>query len=151
MMRFWIIAAVTVLGIALAGCGRGTAGPPSGPSDRTLVEVTQTQPAAEECPPDAACAPENDRTVPAVVGVPVEDACRVLGRRGYSGGIFAVRGNGGEGAGRMVAQAPKPAAEYFLGGMVHLIVSGPFAVGELSPDSYCVDRTDLGMKQFPVD
>lgn len=34
--------------------------------------------------------------------------------------------------------------------MVHLVVSGPFAVEGLPRDSNCVDRTDMGMEQFPV-
>lgn len=148
-MRFWIIAAIAVVGIALAGCGQGAAGPPFGPSDRTSVEGTPS--AAEGSPPNAVGAPENERAVPAVVGTPVGEACQILGRGGYSGGIFAIKSTGGAAAGRVVAQDPKPGARYFLGGMVHLIVSEPFAVEELPSNSYCVDRIDLGMEQFPVD
>ena len=148
-MRFWIIAAIAAVGIALAGCGPEEAGPPSGPSDRTSVEGTPS--AAGGPPSNAVGAPENGRAVPAVVGKPVGEACQILGRGGYSGGIFAVKSASGAGAGRVVAQDPKPGAEYFLGGMVHLIVSGSFAVEELPRNSYCVDRTDLGMKRFGVD
>ena len=149
-MRFWIIAAVAAVGIALAGCGQGAAVPPSGSSDRTLVEDTPS--AAEGTPPNAVGAPENERAVPAVVGMPVKEACQTLGRGDYSGGVFAIRKSArGAGAGSVVAQDPKPGAEYFLGGMVHLIVSEPFAVEDLPRNSNCVDRTDMGMEQFGVD
>ncbi len=148
-MRFWIIAAMAVVGIALAGCGQGAAGPPSGSSDRTLVEGTPS--AAEGSPPNAVGAPENDRAVLAVVGMPVEEACLTLGRGNYSGGIFAIKSARGAGVGSVVAQDPKPGARYFLGGMVHLIVSEPFAVEDLPRNSNCVDRTDMGIEQFGVD
>ena len=105
----------------------------------------------EECPPEAQCAPKNDRPVPDVLGVPVERACRTLDRSAYSGGIVAVESSDGLGAGRVVAQDPKPGAGYFEGALVHLVVSGPFAVEELPRDSNCVDQTDLGIEQFPVD
>ena len=149
MMRFWIIAAMAVVTIALTGCGQRVADPPSGPSDRTLVEGTPS--AAEGSPPNAVVAPENERAVPAVVGMPVEEACLILWRGNYSGGIFAIKSARGAGAGSVVAQDPKPGAEYFLGGMVHLIVSEPFVVEDLPRNSNCVDRTDMGMEQFGVD
>lgn len=76
------------------------------------------------------------------------------GRRdgvGGSHGIFAVERGGEAEAGRIAAQDPKPGAGYFEWAMVHLVVSGPFSVEELPRDSNCVDRTDMGMEQFPVD
>ncbi len=68
-MRFWIIVAVAVVGMPMSGCGPGAAGPPSGPSDRTLLEGTSSS--AGVSSPNAVGAPENERAVPAVVGTPV--------------------------------------------------------------------------------
>ena len=159
---FRAIAAAAIVVTALAGCGQGETGVSAGPAGRaTTSSSLQTEMTAfsgagtavveEECPPDAACAPANDRPVPDVVGMRVGEACRALGRSAYSGGVFAVERAGEAEAGRIAAQDPKPGAGYFEGGMVHLVVSGPFAVEGLSRDSNCVDRTDMGMEQFPVD
>lgn len=134
-------------------CGRGppTTAPGASPAASGEETLLSGGGEMEECPLEAQCAPKNDRPVPDVLGVPVERACRTLGRSAYSGGIFAVESSDGLGAGRVVAQDPAPGAKYTLGGMVHLVVSEPFAVAQLPRNSNCVDRTDLGMEQFPVD
>ena len=53
--------------------------------------------------------------------------------------------------GRVVAQDAMFGVKWGLSGMVHLIVSGPFAVEQLPRNSNCVDRTELGIEHFPVD
>lgn len=160
MVLFRAFTAAAIVVTALAGCGQGETGVSAGPAGRATgsppspTEMTAFSGAGtgeEECSPNAQCAAANDRPVPNVVGMQVEDACRALGRSAYSGGVFAVERGGGAEAGRIAAQDPKPGARYFEGAMVHLVVSGPFAVEELPRNSNCVDRTDMGMEQFPVD
>ena len=161
MVLFRAFTAAAIVVTALAGCGQGetvvparpegrTTGSPPPPTEMTAFSGAGT--AAEEgCPPNAQCAATNDRPVPDVVGMRVADACRVLGRRVYSGGVFAVERVGEAEAGRIAAQDPKPGTGYFEGAMVHLVVSGPFAVEGLPRGSNCADRTDMGLEQFPVD
>jgi hypothetical protein len=160
MVLFRAFAAAAIVVTALAGCGQGETGVSAGPAGRATgspqspTEMTAFSGAGtgeEECSPNAQCAAANDRPVPDVVGMRVGDACRALARSAYSGGVFAVERGGDAEAGRVAAQDPKPGEGYFEGAMVHLIVSGPFAVEGLPRDSNCVDRTDMGTEQFPVD
>ncbi len=167
LLKLCAVVGFLALGLGASFCARQPAGecPDNGACGQgpPTTAVERTNPSAsgegtllssnkiEECPAGAQCAPKNKRPVPDVLGVPVDRACRTLGRSAYSGGIFAIEDGDGVGAGRVVAQDPKPGAKYFLGGMVHLIVSEPFAIGGLSRNSNCVDRTDLGIEKFPVD
>ena len=123
MVLFRAFTAAAIVVTALAGCGQGetvvSAGPagratssPPSPTEMTAFSGAGT--AVEEgCSPNAQCAAANDRPVPDVVGMRVEDACRALGRSEYSGGVFAVERGGVAQAGRIAAQDPKPGAGYF--------------------------------------
>ena len=155
-----IVTVIATVVIVLGGCGGDENQASSGSPDRTTAHVsgdrTSLAGSGERTIVGGTgfsdvLAPSNDKPVPDVVGMGVEAACRTLGRSDYAGGIFVVKRSDEVGPGRVVAQDPKPGAKYGLGGSVHLIASEPFAVEKLPRNSNCVDRTDLGMEQFPVD
>jgi beta-lactam-binding protein with PASTA domain len=75
--------------------------------------------------------------VPDVVGMRVEDACRVLLRSGYSGGVIDEAA--GARPGRVVKQDPKHGYVGGEGQLVRLTVSAPFR-DALLESSACVDR-----------
>jgi PASTA domain-containing protein len=154
MVRFLIIVAVTFVGIALAGCSQqagsapsestqGAVGsPPAGSADLTLAPGT-----AQECPPNAECAPTNDHAVRDVVGMTVTEAYRTLSRSGYACAIWAQRSGDHTGLRRVVAQKEKPGSKGYAGQLVHLTVSKSYPEGYyhprkglLPPD--CVDQRD---------
>ena len=150
--------------ITLTGCGReGDRAPseqkvtaPSLKSARVTVSPTTSYNPLENTETAVAGTPSllaasNDRRVPGVVGRKASKACQILRRDGYGGGVFAVRGNDGLGRGRIVAQDPPSGSKGSEGQLVHLIVSAPFDPERFPRDSNCVDRTDLGLEQFPTD
>jgi hypothetical protein len=154
MVRFLIIVAVTVVTIGLAGGGQRAASPPSAstqgatssPPSRSM-NLTVASGAAQECPPNAECAPPNEHAVPDVVGMTVPEAYRRLSRSGYACAIWAQRSGEHAGPRRVVAQKEKPGSKGYDSQLIHLTVSKPYPEGYyhpkkglLPPD--CVDQRD---------
>ena len=95
---------------------------------------------AEECPPNAECAPPpNSYAIPNVVGMKVGKACEAMARKEFSAYVYSERQSREVGPGRIVSQ--KPRAGSVPGGPtgVLLVVSGPFP--DLLPRSTsCANR-----------
>ena len=156
MMRFLIIVAVTGMGIALAGCGQRAASPPPSstqkPSDSQPPGSTDLTPAsgtAQECPPNAECAPPNKHAVPDVVGMTVPEAYRRLSRSGYACAIWAQRSVGHAGPRRVVAQKEKPGSKGYDGQLIHLTVSKPYPEGYYHPRKGLLPPDCVDQRVFP--
>jgi hypothetical protein len=154
MVRFLIIVAMTVVSMALAGCGQRVGSPPpastqgaAGSPPPGSTELTMASGPAQECPPNAECAPPNELALPNVVGMTVPEAYRTLLRSGYACAIWAQRSGEHAGPRRVVAQKEKPGSKGYASQLIHLTVSKPYPegyyhprIGLLPPD--CVDQRE---------
>lgn len=155
MLRLWIIAVVTTVGIVLAGCGSGAVESAEGsgdhPTSLDTAEAFETMPRGgcdDIGSDDAACATltPNDRPVADVVGMRVLAACQRLVRGGYGGGGVVVGevSSAGVGAGRVVSQDPRAGGKGFVEGPVELVVSAPYPAEALRGNHHCKDATQYG-------
>jgi PASTA domain-containing protein len=147
MRHSWIFAAVTVVGIVLAGCGQqGSDEVPSGSVDRTErteLEHRTSVPAehTRTGKPMPALAPvKNPNPIPDVVGMKVEMACRTLLRKEHLGYVWSKRHSDEFGTGRVVAQKPEPGFRPGVPHGVFLFVAKPFPA-VLPRDTSCAERT----------
>ncbi len=146
MMRSWIFAAVSVVGIVLAGCGQGADEVPSGSVDRTESTKLedQTSASAEQTrtgkPMLVQAAEKNPNPIPNVVGMKVEMACRTLLRKEHLGYVWGKRHSDEFGAGHVVAQKPEPGFRPGVSHGVFLFVSKPFP-DVLPRNTSCAERT----------
>lgn len=139
-----ILAATMVACLVLAGCGQGSGEVPPASADRTAGADAQSQTSAPEGtdkggPKPLGLKAKNEEPVPDVVGMPVETACRALGRAGHVGEVSYVRRTEGVEPGLVLAQDIEAGTNKGASMLVFLTVSGPFSEEELSPNTSCAN------------
>ena len=135
-----VLMVATAVVLFSTGCAGGASrreqNASSTPAGTTMALVEAE---AEECGAGAQCAPDlNPTSVPDVVGMEAERACRVLLREELLGYVYGKRQGGAE-PGRVVAQKPEAGTKLDYPQGVFLFVSKPFP-DRLPENTRCAER-----------